>query len=157
PPQALQEQGVTHWSARRLAQWLARHRGIMVSHDSIVRLWRRFCLQPHRSEGFKFSTDPRTRGAGLMSRRRKPQHYRPGERRPPAGHPWRCPDCQSTIAPSPWGEPFVAQLAHDDSCPTWAARAAALGIDRRDLVARSVDADLLRTAFGDDDERTGST
>ena len=21
-------------------------------------LWRRFCLQPHRSEGFKFSTDP---------------------------------------------------------------------------------------------------
>ena len=24
----------------------------------ITRLWRRFCLQPHRSEGFKFSTDP---------------------------------------------------------------------------------------------------
>jgi transposase len=58
PPQALQAQGVTHWSARRLAQWLARHRGIVVSHDSIVRLWRRFCLQPHRTEGFKFSTDP---------------------------------------------------------------------------------------------------
>ena len=29
-----------------------------VSHDSITRLWRRFCLQPHRTEGFKFSTDP---------------------------------------------------------------------------------------------------
>ncbi|MGH3921911.1 MAG: IS630 family transposase [Pseudonocardiaceae bacterium] len=58
PPEGLRERGVTHWSARRLAQWLVRHRGIVVSHDSIVRLWRRFCLAPHRSEGFKFSTDP---------------------------------------------------------------------------------------------------
>ena len=58
PPESLQAQGVTHWSARRLADWLARHRGIQVSHDSIAALWRRFCLQPHRSEGFKFSTDP---------------------------------------------------------------------------------------------------
>lgn len=49
---------MTHWSARRLADWLARERGIRVSHDSIAALWRRFCLQPHRSEGFKFSTDP---------------------------------------------------------------------------------------------------
>jgi hypothetical protein len=29
-----------------------------VSHDSIAALWRRFCLQPHRVEGFTFSTDP---------------------------------------------------------------------------------------------------
>jgi transposase len=58
PPQALAAQGVTHWSSRRLADWLRRNRKIDVSHDSIVRLWRRFCLQPHRSEGFKFSTDP---------------------------------------------------------------------------------------------------
>ena len=58
PPQALRERGLTHWSARRLADWLAQHRGIRVSHDSIAVLWRRFCLQPHRSEGFKFSTDP---------------------------------------------------------------------------------------------------
>jgi transposase len=58
PPQALAAQGVTHWSSRRLAQWLHAHRKINVSHDSIARLWRRFCLQPHRSEGFKFSTDP---------------------------------------------------------------------------------------------------
>ena len=35
-----------------------RPKGISVSHDSISRLWRRFCLQPHRTEGFKFSTDP---------------------------------------------------------------------------------------------------
>jgi transposase len=58
PPQSLRAQGVTHWSARRLADWLARHRSIRVSHDSIVALWRKFCLQPHRVEGFKFSTDP---------------------------------------------------------------------------------------------------
>jgi transposase len=58
PPGALQDLGVTHWSARRLADWLARNKKITVSHDSIVRLWRRFSLQPHRTEGFKFSTDP---------------------------------------------------------------------------------------------------
>jgi transposase len=58
PPESLRAQGVTHWSARRLADWLGRHRGIRVSHDSIAALWRKFCLQPHRSEGFKFSTDP---------------------------------------------------------------------------------------------------
>jgi transposase len=58
PPQALRAAGVTHWSSRRLADWLRRAKGIEVSHDSIARLWRRFCLQPHRVEGFKFSTDP---------------------------------------------------------------------------------------------------
>jgi len=54
----LQAQGVTHWSSRRLADWLRRTGKITVSHDSISRLWRKFCLQPHRTEGFKFSTDP---------------------------------------------------------------------------------------------------
>src|SRR5215472_10398271 len=58
PPQSLQAMGVTHWSARRLADWLARNRRLRVSHDSITRLWRRFCLAPHRSEGFRFSTGP---------------------------------------------------------------------------------------------------
>ena len=58
PPGALAAQGVTHWSSRRLADWLRRAKGLEVSHDSITRLWRKFCLQPHRSEGFKFSTDP---------------------------------------------------------------------------------------------------
>ena len=51
------ELGITHWSSRLLAQWLGR-RGIRVSHDSISRLWRRFGIQPWRSETFKFSTDP---------------------------------------------------------------------------------------------------
>jgi transposase len=58
PPEALRKQGLTHWSSRRLADWLLHKKGIAVSHDSISRLWRRFCLQPHRTEGFKFSVDP---------------------------------------------------------------------------------------------------
>ena len=58
PPESLRAQGVTHWSSRRLADWLRQAREISVSHDSITVLWRRFCLQPHRTEGFKFSTDP---------------------------------------------------------------------------------------------------
>jgi transposase len=58
PPGTLAAMGVTHWSSRRLAQWLARSKKITVSHDSISRLWRQFCLAPHRTEGFKFSTDP---------------------------------------------------------------------------------------------------
>jgi transposase len=58
PPESLRAQGVTHWSSRRLADWLGQHRGIAVSHDRIAELWRRFGLQPHRVEGFKFSTDP---------------------------------------------------------------------------------------------------
>jgi transposase len=51
------ELGITHWSSRLLADWLGR-RGTRVSHDSISRLWRRFGIQPWRSETFKFSTDP---------------------------------------------------------------------------------------------------
>ena len=58
PPRSLQAAGVTHWSSRRLADWLRQARGIRVSHDSVSVLWRKFCLQPHRVEGFKFSTDP---------------------------------------------------------------------------------------------------
>jgi transposase len=51
------ELGITHWSSRLLADWL-RRRGTRVSHDSISRLWRRFGIQPWRSQTFKFSTDP---------------------------------------------------------------------------------------------------
>jgi transposase len=58
PPEPLRAAGLTHWSSRRLADWLAQARGIRVSHDSITVLWHKFCLQPHRSEGFTFSTDP---------------------------------------------------------------------------------------------------
>lgn len=58
PPDVLRAAGVTHWSARRLADWLWRSKTIAVSHDSIARLWWRFCLASHRTEGFKISTDP---------------------------------------------------------------------------------------------------
>ena len=58
PPESLRAMGVTHWSSRRLADWLRRSQKLRVSHDSITRLWRRYSLQPHRTEGFKFSTDP---------------------------------------------------------------------------------------------------
>ena len=58
PPESLRAAGLTHWSSRRLADWLRQAKGISVSHDSITVLWRKFCLQPHRTEGFKFSTDP---------------------------------------------------------------------------------------------------
>jgi transposase len=42
----------THWSARSLA----RHVG--VSHMTVYRVWKKYGLQPHRVETFKFSTDP---------------------------------------------------------------------------------------------------
>jgi transposase len=51
------EMGITHWSSRLLADWLRRG-GTSVSHDSIIRLWHQFGIQPWRCETFKFSTDP---------------------------------------------------------------------------------------------------
>src|SRR5215472_9756103 len=44
PPASLRAAGVTHWSSRRLADWLRQARDISVSHDSITVLWRKFCL-----------------------------------------------------------------------------------------------------------------
>jgi transposase len=49
PPAAL---GVTHWSARLLADQLG------ISFASVARIWRKWDLQPWRVETFKFSTDP---------------------------------------------------------------------------------------------------
>jgi transposase len=49
--------GVTHWSARLLADQLCRE-GTPVSFATVSRVWRKWGLQPHRSETFKFSTDP---------------------------------------------------------------------------------------------------
>jgi len=49
PPQRL---GVTHWSSRLLA----RHLG--VSDFTVSTTWKRWGLQPWRTETFKFSTDP---------------------------------------------------------------------------------------------------
>ena len=49
PPERL---GVTHWSSRLLGAELG------ISHVWIGKIWRRWGLQPWRSETFKFSTDP---------------------------------------------------------------------------------------------------
>lgn len=44
--------GVTHWSARLMATRLG------ISFASAARIWRKWNIQPHRVETFKFSTDP---------------------------------------------------------------------------------------------------
>ena len=44
--------GITHWSARFLAAELG------ISFASVARIWRKWNIQPHRIETFKFSTDP---------------------------------------------------------------------------------------------------
>jgi len=49
PPRRL---GVTHWSSRLLADELR------ISHMSVARVWQEHGLKPHRSQTFKFSTDP---------------------------------------------------------------------------------------------------
>jgi transposase len=53
PPQRL---GITHWSARLLAAELG------ISFASVARIWRKWKIQPHRIETFKFSTDPELEG-----------------------------------------------------------------------------------------------
>ena len=45
-------EGRTHWSAARLAEEVA------ASASTVLRVWRRNNLQPHRTETFKYSTDP---------------------------------------------------------------------------------------------------
>jgi transposase len=45
--------GATHWSTREMAK------AVGLSHMAISRIWRTFGLQPHRSETFKLSNDPR--------------------------------------------------------------------------------------------------
>lgn len=42
----------THWSTRSMAQEMG------LSQSTVSRIWRAFGLQPHRTEGFKLSTDP---------------------------------------------------------------------------------------------------
>jgi transposase len=49
PPERL---GVTHWSSRLLGDQCG------ISHVWVSRIWKRWGLQPWRTETFKFSTDP---------------------------------------------------------------------------------------------------
>ena len=53
PPARL---GITHWSARLLGAELG------ISFASVARIWRKWKLQPWRTETFKFSTDPELEG-----------------------------------------------------------------------------------------------
>ena len=43
---------MTHWSTRLMADRLG------ISYASVARIWRKWGIQPHRVETFKFSTDP---------------------------------------------------------------------------------------------------
>jgi len=45
-------EGATHWSTRRLAV------AVGVSPNTILRIWREGKLKPHRTETFKYSSDP---------------------------------------------------------------------------------------------------
>src|SRR5512142_464086 len=49
PPDSL---AVTHWSSRLLAREMG------VSNVTVAKVWRKYGLQPWRTETFKFSTDP---------------------------------------------------------------------------------------------------
>ena len=44
--------GLTHWSSRELAKKLK------IGNATVARIWREHGIQPWRSEGFRFSTDP---------------------------------------------------------------------------------------------------
>jgi transposase len=56
PPEHL---GISHWSSREMAAYLAAHRGIEVSHNFVSELWRANGLKPHIQGTFKLSRDPR--------------------------------------------------------------------------------------------------
>ena len=45
-------EATTHWSARRLGERVG------LSPTTVLRIWRKYDLQPHRTTTFKFSTDP---------------------------------------------------------------------------------------------------
>lgn len=49
PPEHL---GATHWSARLLGRELG------IAFGTVAKIWRKWDIQPHRTETFKFSTDP---------------------------------------------------------------------------------------------------
>ena len=52
------EMGLSHWSSREMARYIARTEGVAVSHHWIAVLWRQHNLKPHRQGTFKLSKDP---------------------------------------------------------------------------------------------------
>jgi transposase len=51
--------GLSHWSSREMARYVARTEGVPVSWHYVAKLWRDTELQPHRQGTFKLSRDPR--------------------------------------------------------------------------------------------------
>jgi transposase len=52
------ETGLSHWSSRELAGYIARTEGVSISHHYVAKLWRDNGLKPHRQGTFKLSKDP---------------------------------------------------------------------------------------------------
>ena len=52
------ETGLSHWSSRELAAFIARTEGAYVSHHYVATLWREHGIRPHRQGTFKVSKDP---------------------------------------------------------------------------------------------------
>jgi len=56
-------QGMTHWSARRLAKQVG------VGHSTVHRIWQAYDLKPHRVETFKLSRDTRLKEKVVLPRK----------------------------------------------------------------------------------------
>jgi transposase len=50
--------GLSHWSSREMAKFIARTEGVSVSWNYVAKLWRETGLKPHRQGTFKLSRDP---------------------------------------------------------------------------------------------------
>ncbi|WP_167441547.1 IS630 family transposase [Amycolatopsis vastitatis] len=50
--------GLSHWSSREMAAFIARTEGVSVSYHYVAKLWRDNGIRPHRHGTFKVSKDP---------------------------------------------------------------------------------------------------
>jgi transposase len=50
--------GLSHWSSREMAKFIARTEDVSVSWNYVAKLWRETGLKPHRQGTFKLSRDP---------------------------------------------------------------------------------------------------
>jgi transposase len=55
PPE---ESGLSHWTTREMAKYIASTMGVSVSHHYVAKLWRDAGLKPQRQGTFKVSKDP---------------------------------------------------------------------------------------------------
>jgi transposase len=56
------ETGLSRWSSRAMAAFIARTEGVPVSYHYVAKLWREHGLRPHRQGTFKVSKDPEFAG-----------------------------------------------------------------------------------------------